>query len=233
MDACAKEFANHRLDPLRGKIPIWREEPTDEMRKNENKPNAAEKNALRAYYNAEIACNKSFSADQVSTANSRHTADIEINPLRNGKITFAEYIRRHTLRQDQINNDVASMVASYPGMENWTPTPGPSGPTPMAATVATPSGPLAVQKVVSLNCLLTVKNGQSREIALTIDYTNMQVSGHKAEFYENEIRWEQGMDDGSPNYHSILNRLSGFLTVGDSTVLSIFTGRCAPAAKRF
>jgi len=102
--ACDKVYSDKKLDPLRGKMPtdgagVW----TDEMSKNDLKPNAEEKSALRAYLQAEIACQRLINAyifenDEIT----RRTADRDaealftkrISPLKSGKITYAEYFRR-------------------------------------------------------------------------------------------------------------------------------------------
>ena len=89
----------------------------------------------------------------------------------------------------------------------------------------------ATPKLVTLNCSLSLKNGEQHEMAVTLDYTNLTANGNKAEFYENEIRWSYSLSNGN-TYHETLNRLSGFYNVfTDQFVLG--TGRCVPATKQF
>jgi len=91
----------------------------------------------------------------------------------------------------------------------------------------------SVPKLATLNCLLVSGNGEQNEIGLTIDYTNMQVNGYKAEFHENVIRWSIPATNGSTKFYESLNRLSGFYNSGSDQFPSLWTGHCAPATKQF
>lgn len=285
---CIKEFANHNLDLLRGKMPmwnIWMENPTNEMRSNENKPNAAEKTALRAYLKARYACDSLFDLALESDDNARKRADHElkkqldneINPLINGKITFAEYARRKDQDEKETNEIGAKIEKELSAkalqidpkryenyIESWLAPSKPNYPAnspwwgfysdAIATAKDVDSGKLSDEsawkliderrlkfnqelaalsapKLVTLNCAMTGKDGRQVEKALTIDYTNTQVNGQKAEFYENEIHWST--NNGTTNYYFTLNRLSGFLNASSDRFPGVWAGRCAPATKQF
>lgn len=105
-DTCTKGYANSKIDPVRDKIYIVGSQLTDDMLKDKSKPNAIEKEALRVYVDAEVACAKSLYAiafkdnEQMRLAQdiqAKKRIEAETRPLINGKITYAEYNRR----QDQ------------------------------------------------------------------------------------------------------------------------------------
>lgn len=91
----------------------------------------------------------------------------------------------------------------------------------------------AARTVVTLNCLVHGPNGEQVEIPMTIDYTNMKVDGYKADFNVNLIRWSIPSTDGSSDTYYALNRLSGFLNVGNNQLPSFMTGYCSPAQRQF
>ena len=90
----------------------------------------------------------------------------------------------------------------------------------------------AAPKVVTLNCALSGPDGKPVERAIMIDYSNLKVSGYPANFYENEIRWSYKTGAGA-NVNNTLNRLSGFLQIGDEEFPALITGRCVPGVKQF
>jgi hypothetical protein len=288
-DACLKEFANSKLDLLRGKIPFWMESPTDEMCKNDNKPSAKEREALRTYLNASITCGKFMIPDQFAIIHrnlnekSRREAEFnvskkyksEIQPLIDGKITYAEYFKRKTLylndflKKNGIDPKSLDTKQSAPKryetyIESWLGQYKSNWPAnspwwgfyyyAIATAKDVDNGKISDQnaakliedkrlkveqevaahsapKVVTLNCSIS-GYGVNGEKALTINYTNMQVNGQKAEFYENDILWTEQSSDGIV-YHCTLNRLSGFINISIDNFPNLITGRCAPATKQF
>lgn len=86
--------------------------------------------------------------------------------------------------------------------------------------------------LVSLNCEMTAGPGQTRDMALVMDYSNKQVNRFPATFTETTVTWSTG-SAGSGTYNYQLNRLSGFLNVGTEQFPVLSTGRCAPAKRKF
>lgn|GEM_PF-1365825 len=280
--ACVNEFTNKKLDPVRNKIPFWYlNVGTDSMRNNTNKPTAQEKEALQAYLNANIVCDALSNADlfpndekkqNEKNISQEKSLKKELQPLIDGKITYAEY----SLRQDQkIKTDLKSL-----GLDPNIYDPKPVDPKRYQNFIESWLGPykvnypenspwwslyyyavgiakevdkgkisdenaaklievkrikvneeiaaLSAPKIVTLNCSVTLSGGERRDMVLAIDYTNLQVNGYKAEFSENIIRWTVP-DPVNPDGHYTLNRLSGFLNIGNYQFSSLISGYCAPA----
>lgn len=86
--------------------------------------------------------------------------------------------------------------------------------------------------LVNLNCEMTAGPGQTRDMALVMDYPNKQVNRFPATFTETTVTWSSG-SAGNGTYNYQLNRLSGFLNVGTEQFPALSTGRCAPAKRKF
>ena len=284
--ACVNEFANKKLDPIRSKIPFWLlNGATDAMQKNFNIPTKEEKIALKAYLNASITCDTLTTADILKNDEKKqHETNLrkveslkeELQPLIDGKITYAEYLRRQDKKgekalksmgfdpneftqkpidpkryQNFVESWLGQYKANYPANSPWWTLyyyaigiakdvdKGKMSDENAAKLIEEKRlkvnqemAALTAPKVVNLNCSVTSSGGSQNEIALTIDYTNMQVNGFKAEFYENEIRWTVP-DPVNPDSHFTLNRLSGFVSGGTYQSSNLVTGHCTQATRQF
>jgi hypothetical protein len=144
---CAKVFANKKIDPLRGKIPIWGDytfAEIDKMQKNENRPTASEIKALRVFINASLACNKEKfeetyaqynkadgKADSEANMRRRKTVEEETNnkfnrfleatlmPLARGEITYADYMRRRSMLMAALAETANDSNTFQTYIESW------------------------------------------------------------------------------------------------------------------
>jgi len=81
--ACAREFASSKLDPLRSKLPVsWGQTATEGMRKNNVKPSLAERAAVQAFIDADIACQRYVAIDR--HPNDQVSQAISVDKVHNG-----------------------------------------------------------------------------------------------------------------------------------------------------
>ena len=86
-------------------------------------------------------------------------------------------------------------------------------------------------KRVTLNCTsmkMSSSNKQLPDSPVTIDFTKSTVNGVSATINEDTISWAT-----STKEIIIINRLSGFISIGTDQFPALITGHCAPAQRQF
>jgi hypothetical protein len=219
-NVCEAMGINPDLDDLVGKIPMPIEKGriTRAMLASEKKPSASDQKSLRALFFAEAMCATAIAnaiGEPLDPTTKLPAEDAEkfndIDQLAQGKMTFGAFNRNEKVRR-------ATLAA--------------------AAAKAAEEAPAATAKqqptTVTLNCSLDSQtNGAKyhRDLPVVIDYQESTANGFRATVSNNEISWFRPQAPQNTVWR--LNRLSGFMTMGNESSPALFGGYCVESKPKF
>lgn len=267
---CEKGLSDPALDPLRSRMPIGlTAETTDDMRRHRRKVTMSERTALAKLREINLGCADALAAvsfpdnqSQRDLMNSMYQKrlDESLQPLMDGRITFAEYLDREALATAELNAQIRAQRLFTKDVQEWLAGLGPGfagvhlwdelvaaalaiaanvdggrlgfdeGRKQIESAYVRFKANLEAQKV-TLSCVLAAPNGFRGETPVVIDYARSQVNGLAARVTENIISWQQ--QAGNYLYNYSINRLTGTVNVSAGDFPQLFTGPCTIASRKF